>query len=192
MGASQPQIWLVRHGETAWSREGRHTGRTDLPLTDRGEAQARALGALMGGRSFALVLSSPLRRARDTCALAGYASMARTTEDLCEWDYGDLEGKTSAEIRAERPHWTIFSGEVPGGESGAEVAARARRVLAACARAEGDAALFAHGHVLRVLAACWLGLGPEGGRYLALATATLSVLSHEHEECVISLWNRSP
>jgi len=192
VGSSPRQVWLVRHGETEWSRDGRHTSRTDLPLTERGEAQARSLGALLAGRAFSLVLTSPLRRARETCELAGYAALARTTPDLCEWDYGAFEGRTSAEIGAEFPGWSIFGGPVPGGETAAEVAARAARVVARCREAPGEAVLFAHGHILRVLAATWLGLPPESGRYFALGTGTLSVLAYEHEVSVISLWNRAP
>ena len=185
-------IYLARHGETAWSRDGRHTGRTDLPLTARGEEQARALGGFLAGRPFALVLASPLVRARETCRLAGYAERARTTEDLREWDYGAYEGRTSADILTEVPGWTLWKGGVPGGETAGEVAARARRVIAEAERAGGDAVLFAHGHVLRVLAACWLGLPPEAGSLFALGTATCSVLAHEHGARVLSLWNRAP
>ncbi len=185
-------IWLVRHGETEWSRLGRHTGRTDLPMTAEGERQAMALGAYLGGRPFALVLTSPLRRARETCQLAGYGGIARNTDDLLEWDYGAYEGRLTVDIRGEVPGWTIWTGAVPGGETADAVGARARRVLAEAERAEGDVALFAHGHVLRVLAACWLGLPPSSGQLFALGTASCCVLGHELDARVLRLWNRSP
>ena len=185
------QIWLVRHGETEWSASGQHTGRTDLPLTPNGERQAKALGRLLGGRPFALVLSSPLGRARETCRLAGYAEAAIVTDDLREWDYGDYEGRKTADIRKEVPDWTIWAGPVPGGETIEQVARRTRRVIDRAVAAGGDVALFAHGHVLRILAACWLGLPPDGGRLLALGTASLSVLGHERDTRVITTWNRT-
>ncbi|OFX25222.1 MAG: phosphoglycerate mutase [Anaeromyxobacter sp. RBG_16_69_14] len=192
MGGRFPDIWLVRHGETEWSRAGRHTGRTDVPLTEEGERQAKALGAYLEGRPFALVLTSPLRRARETCRLAGYGEEARATEDLMEWDYGAREGRQTSEIREEEPGWTIWTGRVPGGETAEQVAARTRRVLASAEQSAGDALLFAHGHVLRILAASWLGLQPEAGRLLALEAGSTSVLGHEHEARVIRLWNRLP
>jgi probable phosphoglycerate mutase len=190
MPESRHQIWLVRHGETEWSASGQHTGRTDIPLTPRGERQAMALGRLLDKRPFALVMTSPLARARETCRLAGYADAAVVAEDLREWDYGDYEGRTTADIRKDVPSWTIWAGPVPGGEGIEHVAGRARRVIDRAAAAGGDAALFAHGHILRVLAACWLGLPPDGGRLLALGTASLSVLGYERETRVISSWNR--
>lgn len=186
------EIWLIRHGETEWSRLGRHTGRTDLPLTEEGERQALALGAYLGARPFALVLTSPLRRARETCQLAGYGGIARNTHDLLEWDYGAYEGRLTVDIRAEVPGWTIWTGAVPGGETADAVGARARRVLVEAERADGDVALFAHGHVLRVLAACWLGLPPASGQFFALGTASCCVLGHELDARVLRLWNRSP
>ena len=191
MPESHHQIWLVRHGETEWSKSGQHTGRTDIPLTEAGERQATALGGLLARRPFALVLSSPLGRARETCRLAGYADAVVLTDDLREWDYGDYEGRKTADIRKEVPDWTIWAGPVPGGETIDQVAQRTRRVIDRAAAAGGDAALFAHGHVLRVLAACWLGLPPDGGRLLALGTASLSVLGHERETRVITTWNRT-
>jgi probable phosphoglycerate mutase len=191
MPESHHQIWLVRHGQTEWSASGQHTGRTDIPLTAEGERQAAALGELLARRPFALVLSSPLGRARETCRLAGYADTAVLTDDLREWDYGDFEGRKTADIRKEAPGWTIWAGPVPGGETIDQVAQRTRRVIDRAAAAGGDTALFAHGHVLRVLAACWLGLPPDGGRFLALGTASLSVLGHERETRVISTWNRT-
>jgi broad specificity phosphatase PhoE len=184
------ELWLVRHGETEWSKSGQHTGRTDVPLTETGRAQAKALGELLGGHEFARVLTSPLSRAADTCRLAGYGDRAEATDDLREWDYGDYEGEKTVDIRKSRPGWTIWSGDVPEGETAEQVAARAQRVIDRTSTAGGDVALFAHGHVLRVLAATWLGLPPRSGRLFALGTATLSVLGHERETRVISLWNR--
>ena len=189
MPAPQPEIWLVRHGETEWSRAGRHTGRTDLPLTPGGVEQAAALGSRLAGHRFALVLSSPLRRALDTCRLAGLAGDARLDADLLEWDYGAYEGRTRADIQRDVPGWSIWADGVPGGERIAEVAARARRVIAQATGAGGDVALFAHGHVLRILAASWLGLDPREGRLLALDTASLGVLGHEHGARVLRRWN---
>jgi len=191
MPESLHSIWLVRHGETEWSASGQHTGRTDIPLTPTGERQAAALGRLLAGRRFALVLSSPLGRARETCRLAGYGDAAAVTDDLREWDYGDYEGRKTADIRKEVPDWTIWAGPVPGGETIGQVSQRTRRVIDRAVAAGGEAALFAHGHVLRILAATWLGLPPEGGRLLALGTASLSVLGHERETRVISTWNHT-
>lgn len=183
------ELWLVRHGETEWSRSGRHTGRTDIPLTPRGEQQAKVLGRRLAGRNFALVLTSPLGRARETCRLAGYAEVARPDPDLMEWDYGAYEGRTSADIRREVAGWSIWTGGARGGESADEVGARADRVIGRSLEAVGDVALFAHGHVLRILAVRWLGLPAASGRYLALDTASLSALGHEHEQRVIRWWN---
>ncbi len=185
------ELWLARHGETAWSRTGRHTGRTDVPLTVRGRSEARALGRALGGRRFALVLASPLSRAWDTCRLAGYAGVARRSDDLLEWDYGAVEGRTAAEVRADRPGWTIWKGPVPRGERIEDVASRARRVIARSVAADGDVLLFAHGHVLRILAACWLGLPPRDARLLLLSTASLGVLGEEAGTRVIRTWNVS-
>lgn len=183
------EIWLIRHGETAWSLSGRHTGTTDVPLTPHGVRQAELLGRRIAGKRFALVLTSPLARARETCRLVGLGTGAELDADLAEWDYGDLEGRTSAEIRAGIPGWTIWTGAVPGGETAAQVGARADRAIGRARREDGDVALFAHGHLLRVLAARWLGLAAEGGRYFALDTASLSVLGQEGEESVIRSWN---
>jgi probable phosphoglycerate mutase len=188
-GAPLRELWLLRHGETEWSRSGRHTGRTDLPLTAEGEREAKALGRRLAGRMFSLVLTSPLRRAWDTCRLAGYGASARALDDLREWDYGAYEGRTSDEIRRETPGWTLWTGESPGGESADEVARRARRAIAEAERAGGEVALFAHGHLLRVLAACWLGLPPAEGRIFALGTASVSVLGEERGARVVRLWN---
>jgi probable phosphoglycerate mutase len=183
------EIVLVRHGETEWSRTLRHTGRTDVPLTDKGRGQAELVGRALRGRSFGLVLTSPLQRAADTCRLAGFGAEAQARDDLREWDYGDYEGRTTAEIREEVPGWTLFADGVPNGETAAEVADRADRVLAEAAAVSGDVLLFAHGHVLRVLAARWLGLEPAAGRLFALDPATLSTLGREREQPVLRGWN---
>jgi probable phosphoglycerate mutase len=182
---------LIRHGETAWSLSGAHTGRTDIPLTPAGERRAAAIGQYLAGRRFALVLVSPLRRAFDTCRIAGYGNVAQVTDDLLEWDYGAYEGRTTAEIRKETPGWSIWVAGVPGGETVEQVAARARRVIDRAVSAGGDVALFAHGHVLRILTACWLDLPPTAGRLFALDTASLSVLGYEHETRVIRRWNQA-
>jgi broad specificity phosphatase PhoE len=192
MSSRPPEIVLVRHGETEWSRAGKHTGRTDVPLTDAGREQASALGATLRGRDYALVLTSPLSRARDTCQLAGLGDVAHARADLEEWDYGAYEGRTTAEIREERPGWSLWGDGVPEGETAAEVGARADRVVVELRAAEGDAAVFAHGHLLRVLAARWLGLEPSAGRFLALDTATISVLGYEREIAVVRRWNSAP
>jgi broad specificity phosphatase PhoE len=183
-------IWLVRHGDTEWTATGQHTSRTDVSLTDAGREQGRSLRKELDGREFALVLTSPMSRARDTCALAGYGDVAEIDDDLREWDYGEYEGRKTDDIRKERPGWTVWMGS-PGGESFDHVGARARRVLARAAAADGDAALFSHGHFLRILGACWLGLPPEGGRLFALGTAALSVLGYERETRVFREWNRT-
>lgn len=182
--------WLVRHGETEWARLGRHTGRTDVPLTDVGREQARALGRRLAEHRFALVLTSPLSRAAETAALAGYPS-AGVDPDLREWDYGDLEGRLTADIRSERPDWTIWRGPWPGGETIAQVAARADRVVSRVRAADGDVLLVAHGHLLRVLAARWLGLPATSGCLFSLGTASISVLGWERETPVIERWNEA-
>ncbi len=183
------EIWLVRHGATEWTETGQHTSRTDVPLTDEGREQARALGRVLDGHEFALVLSSPLSRALETCRLAGFGDAVETDDDLREWDYGEYEGRTTADIREERPGWNVWAGS-PGGESLDEVGARARRVLERATGADGDAALFSHGHFLRILGACWLGLAPEGGRFFLLSTAAVSLLGYERESRVLREWNR--
>ena len=190
MAERHPEIWLMRHGETEWTATGQHTGRTDIPLTATGRRQAEILGRHLGGRTFALVLTSPLSRARETCRLAGYGDLAQVTDDLREWDYGVYEGRTTAEIRQDVPGWTIFDGAVPQGETGEQVGRRAQRVIDRAIASGGDVALFAHGHILRVLGACWLGLPPSGGRYFALGTASISVLGNEHDTRVIRVWNQ--
>ena len=183
------EIVLARHGETEWSRDRRHTGRTDIPLTENGRRQAAVLRDALAGRSFARVLSSPLSRALDTCREAGLGDQAELTTDLYEWDYGEYEGITTAEIRTGRPGWNLWRDGCPGGESAEDVGRRVDRVLASLADQEGDAALFAHGHVLRVLTARWLGLGPEKGALFKLDTGTLSELGYERETRAITRWN---
>ena len=185
------QVWLVRHGETEWARLGRHTGRTDIPLTDTGRRQARALGRRLAGVRFGLVLTSPLSRAADTAALAGFGEVAVVDPDLREWDYGAFEGRLTTDIRTDHPGWTIWTGPWPGGETVDEVGARADRLLARIAAADADVLLFSHGHVLRVLAARWLGLPPASGGLFALGTATVSILGWERENRVIESWNEA-
>jgi broad specificity phosphatase PhoE len=185
------EVGLVRHGETEWSRAGKHTGRTDVPLTEGGRNQAKMVGAALRSRRFAAVWTSPLSRALETCRLAGFGDVAVLKDELVEWDYGEYEGRTTLDVRSERPGWTLWRDGVPGGETVDEVAARVDRALAEVASAGGDVLVFAHGHVLRVLAARWLGLEPEGGRLFALDPATLSVLGFERETRVIRLWNQA-
>jgi broad specificity phosphatase PhoE len=188
--ATPGELWLVRHGETEWTATGQHTSHTDVPLTATGREQATSVGGVLAGRPFAEVLSSPMSRALDTCRLAGYGDVVETDDDLKEWDYGDYEGRTTAEIRTELPGWTVWAGS-PSGEPLADVGARARRVIERATAAGGDAALFSHGHFLRILGATWVGLPPEGGRLLSLGTASLSILGYEREARVIRQWNRS-
>ena len=183
------EIWLVRHGETEWSRSGQHTSRTDLPLTPEGERQAASLKRMLAGQSFPLVLSSPMKRAVDTCRLVGL--MPDLSHDLVEWDYGDYEGLTTPEIQKHVPGWTVWTGASPNGETVEQVGARADRVIARALAAPGEVALFGHGHLLRILAARWVGLESSGGRFLALSTASLSVLGYERETRVIRLWNQT-
>jgi broad specificity phosphatase PhoE len=182
-------LWLIRHGETEWSRSGAHTGRTDLPLTDKGRERAKVLGGLLKGRRFALVLTSPMERARETCRLAGYGDGAVIEPNLREWDYGDYEGRTTSDIRKERPGWSLWKDGVPNGETVEQVGERAREVIGRATGVEGDAALFAHGHILRILAACWSGLPPLDGKLLVLGTASISILGYERETRAITLWN---
>jgi broad specificity phosphatase PhoE len=185
--SSHHELWLIRHGETEWSLSGQHTSRTDLPLTAEGERRAARLRGALADHSFALVLSSPLRRALSTAHVAGFSP--ETTDDLREWDYGDYEGRTSADIKKDAPGWTIWSGAVPHGETPEQVAARADRVIARASSCDGDVALFAHGHLLRVLGARWLGLDPRDGRFFDLSTGSLSVLGYERDTRVIRMWN---
>jgi probable phosphoglycerate mutase len=183
-------LWLIRHGETEWSLSGAHTGSSDIPLTEAGRQQASALGAYLARHSFSLVLSSPLSRALETARIAGYDP--QVDPDLCEWDYGAYEGRKTAEIRQERPRWSLWCDGVPGGESIDEVAARARRVIAKANQSDGDVALFAHGHFLRILTSCWLEIAPPEARLFALGTASISTLGYERETPVIIRWNLQP
>ncbi len=185
---SVPELWLVRHAQTEWSEAGRHTGRTDVPLTAAGRAAAARLPQRLGDRAFALVLTSPLRRARDTCALAGYGDRAQLRDDLMEWDYGEYEGRTTPEIRTGRPGWLLWRDGCPGGEQAADVGARVDRVIAESLQAGGDVALFAHGHVLRVLGARWLEQPPAFGARLALGTGAVSVLGSERGVRGLRVW----
>jgi broad specificity phosphatase PhoE len=191
MSAKLPVTYLARHGETAWSLTGQHTGLTDLPLTERGERNARQLGERLKGLTFTRVFTSPLRRAARTCELAGFAADATVDHDLLEWNYGEYEGRRTAEIRAERPDWQLFRDGCPGGETPDEVGIRADRVVSRVRAVEGDVLLFSSGHFLRVLAARWLGLEPGAGRFFLLSTASLSALGYEHERTqpVIRLWD---
>jgi broad specificity phosphatase PhoE len=186
-------VYLARHGETVWSLSGQHTGRTDLPLTERGERNARTLGERLRGMTIAKVFTSPLQRAVRTCDLAGFGAVAEIDPDLVEWDYGQYEGRRTAEIHAERPNWDLFRDGCPGGESPDQVGARADRVIARVRAVKGDVLVFSSGHFLRVLAARWLRLDAAGGRYLLLSTASLSALGYEHNlaEPVIRLWNET-
>ena len=187
-----PLVYLARHGETEWSRAGKHTGRTDLPLIDKGEADARALGGRLEPLTIALVLTSPLQRAARTCELAGFGASAVKDPDLAEWDYGAYEGRTTAEILEERPGWRLFRDGCPEGESPEQAAARADRVIARVRAAAGNALLFSSGHISRMIAARWLGLAPVSGELFLLGTASLSTLGYEHDardEPVIRLWN---
>jgi broad specificity phosphatase PhoE len=183
------QLVLVRHGETEWSREGRHTGGTDIPLTDEGRRQARELQPVLRHWNFSAVYVSPLQRARATCELAGYGGVAVVLRDLTEWDYGAYEGLTTADVRRTRPGWNIWKDGAPGGEPLSDAGARADRVLDVVRREEGDALLVAHGHILRILTARWIEQPPIGGQRFRLQPASPSVLSYEHEWTVVNAWN---
>lgn len=191
MNASLPDVYLARHGETAWSLSGRHTGRTDLPLTKQGEINARLLRGRLAGISFTEVLVSPLQRAQRTCELAGFGAVATTVPDLIEWDYGSYEGRTTAEIRRERPRWYLFRDGCPGGESLEAVGVRADRVITRLREVGGRVLVFGHGHFSRVLAVRWTGLTTEDARHLMLSTASLSIVGYEHtlDDPAIVLWN---
>jgi len=186
-----PVIYVARHGETAWSAAGRHTGLTDLPLTERGDRNAQRLRDRLAGLTFTKVLTSPLQRARRTCELAGFGAVAEADPDLVEWNYGDYEGLRTTDIRAKRPDWNLFRDGCPNGESPADVGARADRVAARVRTIEGNVLIFSSGHFLRVFAARWLGLEPVFGKYLMLDTASLSALSYEQDWCnpAIRFWN---
>jgi broad specificity phosphatase PhoE len=183
------EVVLVRHGETEWTRSRQHTSRTDIPLTDEGRRQARLVGDALRGLAFELVLTSPLQRARQTCELAGFGDVAQVREELTEWDYGEYEGRTTADIRAGRADWSLWRDGAPGGESAPDVGRRADRVIEELRGARLDALVFGHGHQLRVLAARWLELPPEDGRLFLLSTATISILGYERENAVIARWN---
>ena len=186
------RLYLVRHGETAWSLSGQHTGRTDIPLTEQGEQDARELAERLRGVSFSRVFTSPLKRARRTCELAALNKIAEIEPDLVEWDYGDYEGQSAAEIRKVRPDWNIFRDGCPGGESPIQVSERADRLIARLRTLEGDLAIFSHGHFGRVLAVSWIGLPLEQAQHFLLDTASLSILGYGHnlaEEPAIILWN---
>jgi broad specificity phosphatase PhoE len=193
MSEPLPILYLARHGETAWSLSGQHTGRTDLPLTERGERQARALAERLRGPAFARVLTSPSQRALRTAERAGFGNVAEIDADLAEWDYGQYEGRRTAEILAERPDWLLFRDGCPGGESADEVGTRADRVIQRVRAVHGNVLAFSSAHILRVLAARWLGLEAAAGRYFLLGTASLSMLGYEHNlaEPAIRLWNET-
>ena len=186
-----PIVYLARHGETAWTISGQHTSFTDLTLTERGERNARRLERRLRGASFAKVFTSPLQRARRTCELAGFGSVAQIDPDLVEWNYGEYEGRMTADIHKERPDWQVFRDGCPGGESPSEVGARADRAIKRLRAVEGNVLLFSSGHFLRVLAARWLGLEPGAGKFFLLSTASLSALSYEHNlsQPAIRLWD---
>lgn len=187
--ASAREIVLVRHAETEWSRDGRHTGRTDIPLTDGGRARAAALAERLASRRFALVLVSPLTRARETCDLCGLGAHAQERSELMEWDYGDYDGLTTPQILATRPGWDLWRDGCPGGENATQVGARADRVIAELAGIDGDVAIFSHGHMLRVFGARWVTLDPAQGARLGLSTAAICVLGYERDTAVLARWN---
>ena len=191
MNKTLPVTYLARHGETAWTITGQHTGRTDLPLTERGQANAHRLGERLSGLTFAKVFTSPLQRAVRTCELAGFGSVAQIDPDLLEWDYGEYEGRLTVEILKERPDWLLFRDGCPGGESPQQVAARADRTVSRVRSITGNVLVFSSGHFLRVLATRWMGIEPINGKSLMLGTASLSALGYEHSLChpAIQLWN---
>jgi broad specificity phosphatase PhoE len=191
MSESLPVVYLARHGETAWSLSGQHTGLTDLPLTERGERNALRLAERLKGLTFSRVLSSPLQRAMRTCELAGFGGQAEVDRDLLEWNYGEYEGRRTEEIHAERPDWELFRDGCPNGESPQQVGARADRVIKRTREIQGNVLIFSSGHILRVLTARWLGLEPYAGKFFLLSTASLSALGYEHNfsQPVIQLWN---
>jgi broad specificity phosphatase PhoE len=185
------QLWLIRHGETEWSLSGAHTSRTDIPLTARGEERAAKIRDYLAHRNFSLVLTSPMLRARETCRIAGYGDVAKIEENLREWDYGIYEGRTTAEIRKDQPNWSIWDAPPPEGEPVEHVAVRAQQVIDRAVNTGGNVALFAHAHILRILAATWLGLPARDGSLLGLGTGSVSTLGFERETRMISTWNRS-
>ena len=189
MANEEQNVSLLRHGETEWSRSGKHTSVTDVPLTENGRVAARRLRSLLAAQKFARVLTSPLQRARETCELAGLGAQASIDPDLMEWNYGEYEGLTTKQIRLTRPGWSLFRDGCPGGESPDQVAARADRVIDKIRGTDGDVVLFAHGHILRVLAARWIDLPASRGEHFLLDTATLSVLGYYREQPAIKIWN---
>lgn len=191
MAAAEPELWLIRHGETAWSLSGAHTSRTDIPLTDRGRAQARQLQPYLKDKDFSLVLTSPMQRARETCSLAGLGDAAEMDNDLCEWNYGVYEGRTTHDIQKEIPGWSVWTSPLIDGETLNQAAARANRVIARAVTHGGRVALFAHGHILRILAACWIQSPPITASRLVLSAGAVSTLGFEHQTRAITLWNHS-
>ena len=191
MSDKLPVVYLARHGNTAWTHSGQHTGLTDLPLTPDGERNAVRLGERLQGLIFTKVFTSPLQRAFRTCELAGFGGVAEVDRDLVEWDYGAYEGLTSAQILQQRPHWDLFRDGCPGGESPAQIGERAYRVVQRIRNVAGNVLLFSSGHFIRVMAGCWLGLGSNGGRYFLLNPASLSALSYEHDlsRSAVRLWD---
>ena len=189
MAANEQSVYLLRHGETQWSLNGQHTGVTDIALTENGRKAARLLKPILANATFSLVLTSPLQRARETCELAGLGRLAQVEPDLIEWNYGEYEGLKTEQIRLTRSGWSVFRDGCPGGESPEQVGGRADRVLAKIRAAEGNVALFAHGHILRVLAARWINLPPSYGEHFLLDTATLNVLSYYRESPAFKIWN---
>lgn len=191
MAATGLELWLIRHGETEWSLSGQHTSRTDIPLTERGKQRAQKIRDYLRGKSFSMVLCSPMQRAKETCRIAGFGDVAQIDDDLKEWDYGVYEGRTTKDIQKEVPGWSVWTNAIVGGETMDQVAARANRVIARAEAKGGSVALFAHGHILRILAACWIQSPPVMGSRLALGTGTVSTLGFEHQTQVITMWNRS-
>ncbi len=189
MARQEQKVYLLRHGETEWSLNGQHTGVTDIPLTENGRMAARLLQPILAKETFALVLTSPLQRARETCELAGLGKRATVETDLIEWNYGEYEGLTTEQIRMTRPAWSVFRNGCPGGESPDQIGARADRVLTKIRASKGDVALFAHGHILRVLAARWINLSATYGEHFLLDTATLNVLGYYRESPAFKIWN---
>jgi broad specificity phosphatase PhoE len=191
MAATGLELWLIRHGETEWSLSGAHTSRTDIPLTERGKDRAQKIRDYLRGKSFSMVLSSPMQRARETCRIAGFGDVAQIDDDLKEWDYGVYEGRTTKDIQKEIPGWSVWTNPIIGGETMDQVAVRANRVIARAEAKGGNVALFAHAHILRILAAGWIQSPPVMGSRLALGTGAVSTLGFEHETRVITMWNRS-
>jgi broad specificity phosphatase PhoE len=189
MAGSEQQVYVVRHGETEWSLSGQHTGVTDIPLTENGRAVARRLQPILAKVSFSLVLTSPLGRARETCELVGLGGRATVEPDLMEWNYGEYEGLTAKQIHAKRRGWVIFRDGSPGGETPEDVAVRADRVIARVRAAPGNVALFAHGHIFRVLVSRWIGLPPAAGQHFLLDTATLNILGYYRDSPAVKVWN---